>query len=984
MSVDTYGHGASNPSPISAQYAALEDRWDVPMVGRVSPYLPDERCGIEQQHVRQYLEGEGGPPLMSGDGSQALFLRETQQWIDCEDQAPVLRTLCNRAAFQESSNNEVRISLDSQLHMIRESSASPKQPGDWCRDLGGVLGSGDVTHFQYDVAEVKLGIKDRPAWIKDLVNSGLLLRVPKFSKYLHGVASLYPNRIEAIPYWFLPADKEGYVMTPASWEEMADPTDPYLKDAAAWLFPSTEGSRAAALLQPQFKPKQLTQRFNHFFWRKKPKQASSEEGVSQPDNDGMLGEEEDRVREQQSGLAQEQGQGLDALGQQSRADARSSPRLLPKTGQAGTPPQQQLPSSPMSGTGLPQTGPVTGPKESVQQAAAAQAESMPDFKMPRGQTPPLKEGFSAPVPSQRSMALRGLPQSPLPQASSSVPKASSSLLRIAQVPYQQAYPFQAAAQLPYHPSSSAIMSPTLPSDLHTLPSQDLQQGLRPLPYSPGPKGIPTPDKEEEQHSRGPWRAPALPAFQPLFESDALTAPLFRHKSSGQMEQPHVPFYESSPQYIPSTLTAKSPVRTAALSKVTGFLGFPKQQTHPKDLEAGADPRANSPISAQAPYDPSPPSGCSPKSALLRSGIFQNPKTPDQDKPLSPEQAERRARGLVRTRVEPKVFFANERTFLQWLQISVLLMFTGLSLLGGSSVGGSKGGSSGDSSTTCASNDTACKASKYAGVIISPIAILFMMYALLMYKRRTVQILRRANVRYDDQRGPASEADAPQRRQDAARQNQKAGSKHERRRLVQRPDLAASAATSNDAARPAAPLAHPEPYEASPGAGHTATGAAPVSGSVPNSEGTSDVFLFYNCAAVFFHPQLRLQKQVPSLTVLRGWLLMAYEVMHLTVQSHDDTMEGARVIARTTNVPKSSGTVGWGQPSKDQKRRHVVRGRRELVGRGVTGKGQWAGHDRATSNMGKARIRWAHLLQGARQVFTAIFRLDAGQASEDVF
>ncbi|KAL0038844.1 hypothetical protein WJX79_010468 [Trebouxia sp. C0005] len=436
----------------------IEDA-DKPLGGHSFGIFPHERCGIEQQHVRQYLEGEGGPPLMSGDGSQALFLRETQQWIDCEDQAPVLRTLCNRAAFQESSNNEVRISLDSQLHMIRESSASPKQPGDWCRDLGGVLGSGDVTHFQYDVAEVKLGIKDRPAWIKDLVNSGLLLRVPKFSKYLHGVASLYPNRIEAIPYWFLPADKEGYVMTPASWEEMADPTDPYLKDAAAWLFPSTEGSRAAALLQPQFKPKQLTQRFNHFFWRKKPKQASSEEG------------------------------------------------------------------------------------------------------------------------------------------------------------------------------------------------------------------------------------------------------------------------------------------------------FPKQQTHPKDLEAGADPRANSPISAQAPYDPSPPSGCSPKSALLRSGIFQNPKTPDQDKPLSPEQAERRARGLVRTRVEPKVFFANERTFLQWLQISVLLMFTGLSLLGGSSVGGSKGGSSGDSSTTCASNDTACKASKYAGVIISPIAILFMMYALLMYKRRTVQILRRANVRYDDQRGP---------------------------------------------------------------------------------------------------------------------------------------------------------------------------------------------------------------------------------------
>ena len=55
-----------------------------------------------------------------------------EAWV----QVPVLRTLCHRAAFQESSSNEVRISLDSQLHMIREGPTAPKQPGDWCRDLG--------------------------------------------------------------------------------------------------------------------------------------------------------------------------------------------------------------------------------------------------------------------------------------------------------------------------------------------------------------------------------------------------------------------------------------------------------------------------------------------------------------------------------------------------------------------------------------------------------------------------------------------------------------------------------------------------------------------------------------------------------------------------------------------------------------------------------------------------------------------------------
>jgi uncharacterized membrane protein YidH (DUF202 family) len=40
----------------------------------------------------------------------------------------------------------------------------------------------------------------------------------------------------------------------------------------------------------------------------------------------------------------------------------------------------------------------------------------------------------------------------------------------------------------------------------------------------------------------------------------------------------------------------------------------------------------------------------------------------------------RAAALVRTRVEPKTFFANERTFLQWLQISVLVMMIAFGLL----------------------------------------------------------------------------------------------------------------------------------------------------------------------------------------------------------------------------------------------------------------------------------------------------------------
>ena len=44
--------------------------------------------------------------------------------------------------------------------------------------------------------------------------------------------------------------------------------------------------------------------------------------------------------------------------------------------------------------------------------------------------------------------------------------------------------------------------------------------------------------------------------------------------------------------------------------------------------------------------------------------------------------------------------------------------------------------------------------QYAGVLIAPVGVLFMVYALFMYKKRTIQILKQAkNVRYDDQRGP---------------------------------------------------------------------------------------------------------------------------------------------------------------------------------------------------------------------------------------
>lgn len=68
-----------------------------------------------------------------------------------------------------------------------------------------------------------------------------------------------------------------------------------------------------------------------------------------------------------------------------------------------------------------------------------------------------------------------------------------------------------------------------------------------------------------------------------------------------------------------------------------------------------------------------------------------------------------------------------------------------------------GGGGAPSSTAitsgCAPGDNQCFASKLSGALIAPVALAFMAYALFMYKKRTIQILRRETVRYDDQRGP---------------------------------------------------------------------------------------------------------------------------------------------------------------------------------------------------------------------------------------
>lgn len=182
------------------------------------------RFGIKEKNVNAYMKGEllpaaifekarkeGKKPLKAIEEDERLA-REVQYSVIKKGYVPVCRSFYNRTAFQLPADARVRISLDTELTMIREDNLDGRRrAGDnWRRmDIGidypfSQLPAEDVERFPYAVLEVKLQTQagqDPPEWVRELIASHLVEAVPKFSKFIHGTATLFPTRINLIPFW---------------------------------------------------------------------------------------------------------------------------------------------------------------------------------------------------------------------------------------------------------------------------------------------------------------------------------------------------------------------------------------------------------------------------------------------------------------------------------------------------------------------------------------------------------------------------------------------------------------------------------------------------------------------------------------------------------------------------------------------------------------------------------------------------------------
>ncbi|SPO00796.1 probable VTC4 - Protein controls Sec18p/NSF-dependent priming of SNAREs and HOPS [Cephalotrichum gorgonifer] len=182
------------------------------------------RFAMKEKNVNAYMRGDLLPvalfqkarkdrkrPAKAIDEDEALAT-EVQWSVLKHKYQPVCRSFYNRTAFQLPADARVRISLDTELTMIREDNTDGiKRSGDnWRRmDIGidypfSELPPSDIVRFPYAVLEVKLQTQmgqEPPEWVRQLISSHLVEAVPKFSKFIHGTACLFPDRINLLPYW---------------------------------------------------------------------------------------------------------------------------------------------------------------------------------------------------------------------------------------------------------------------------------------------------------------------------------------------------------------------------------------------------------------------------------------------------------------------------------------------------------------------------------------------------------------------------------------------------------------------------------------------------------------------------------------------------------------------------------------------------------------------------------------------------------------
>lgn len=201
-------YGTGTPEIVFVERKTHREAW----TGEVSV---KERFIIKEDQVPSLLAGtfnidaEVSRMKQKGKSSEEInewkeLAVEVIQAINSKQLTPTLRTQYMRTAFQIPFDATVRVSLDTNLCMIFERTKEVVSGARWFRDPHNKIPSNEITRFPHAVLEIKLQLEDEsktPTWVEDLIVSGMLMEVHKFSKFIHGCSVLLSDEVRAAPYW---------------------------------------------------------------------------------------------------------------------------------------------------------------------------------------------------------------------------------------------------------------------------------------------------------------------------------------------------------------------------------------------------------------------------------------------------------------------------------------------------------------------------------------------------------------------------------------------------------------------------------------------------------------------------------------------------------------------------------------------------------------------------------------------------------------
>ncbi|KAF4464719.1 VTC2- polyphosphate synthetase [Fusarium albosuccineum] len=140
-----------------------------------------------------------------------------QNFVRGKGLSPVLRANYVRTAFQKPADDRIRIAIDTDVAFIREDTLDRdrpcRDPNEWHRvDIDDSemtypfkkMNQSEVNRFPYALLEIKLkedGLRKRPSWVEDLMSSHLVHPTPRFSKFVHGIAVLFEDYVNNLPFW---------------------------------------------------------------------------------------------------------------------------------------------------------------------------------------------------------------------------------------------------------------------------------------------------------------------------------------------------------------------------------------------------------------------------------------------------------------------------------------------------------------------------------------------------------------------------------------------------------------------------------------------------------------------------------------------------------------------------------------------------------------------------------------------------------------